>query len=70
LLAAAGFYALNRVQLGRIAFIQSVFDMPPAIIGYTALFYLLAISCSVLCYGALGSLASRDRGYQHEHYAG
>jgi len=41
LLAAAGFYALNRVHWAGIAFIQSVFDMPPAIIGYTVLFYLL-----------------------------
>ncbi len=59
LLAAAGFYALNRVHWAEIAFIQSVFDMPPAIIGYTVLFYLLGYFMYAFLYGALGSLASR-----------
>ncbi len=59
LLAAAGFYALNRVHWAEIAFIQSVFDMPPAIIGYTVLFYLLGFFMYAFLYGALGSLASR-----------
>ena len=59
LLAAAGFYALNRVHWAGIAFIQSVFDMPPAIIGYTVLFYLLGYFMYAFLYGALGSLASR-----------
>ncbi|MDD4140412.1 MAG: ABC transporter permease, partial [Eubacteriales bacterium] len=59
LLAAAGFYALNRAHWAEIAFIQSVFDMPPAIIGYTVLFYLLGYFMYAFLYGALGSLASR-----------
>lgn len=60
LLAAAGFYALNRAHWAGIAFIQSVFDMPPAIIGYTVLFYLLGYFMYAFLYGALGSLASRS----------
>lgn len=59
LLAAAGFYAINRAHWAEIAFIQSVFDMPPAIIGYTVLFYLLGYFMYAFLYGALGSLASR-----------
>ena len=59
LVAAAGFYKINEASWADIPFIQSIFEMPVHIIGFTVLFYLAGYFMFAFLYGALGSLASR-----------
>ena len=59
IMAAGGFYILNRASWADIPFIRSVFQMPAEIVIYTLVFYLLGYFMYAFLYGALGSLASR-----------
>ena len=59
LLSAGVFYQINSAYLSSIPFVRSTFGMPPDIIAYTLIFYLIGYFSYAFLYGALGSLASR-----------
>lgn len=59
LLAAVGFYQIHAERFSDITMVRSMFEMPPELVVYTILFYLIGYFMYAFLYGALGSLASR-----------
>ena len=59
LFSAVGFYQIHAERFSDITMVRSMFEMPPELVVYTILFYLIGYFMYAFLYGALGSLASR-----------
>lgn len=53
------FYSLNREYWGDNFIISSIFDMPPALLSYMVIFFILGFFIYAFLYGAIGSTASK-----------
>ena len=53
------FYNLNREQWSDIPIIASIFDMPPELLGYMLIFFVLGFLIYAFLFGAVGSTASK-----------
>lgn len=53
------FYSLNREYWGDNFVISSIFDMPPALLAYMVVFFILGFFIYAFLYGAIGSTASK-----------
>lgn len=53
------FYNLNKEQWGDNWIIDSIFDMPPELLGYMLLFFVLGFLIYAFMFGAVGSTASK-----------
>ncbi len=56
---AYAFYSVNKSYWADNFVVQSIFDMPLSMLGYTVLFFVLGFFMYAFLYGALASLASR-----------
>lgn len=53
------FYNLNREQWSDVPIIASIFDMPPELLGYMLIFFVLGFLIYAFLFGAVGSTASK-----------
>lgn len=53
------FYSLNQEYWGNNFIISSIFDMPPALLAYMVIFFVLGFFIYAFLYGAIGSTASK-----------
>ena len=53
------FYSLNREQWGENQIITSIFDMPPELLGFMLIFFMLGFLIYAFMFGAIGSTASK-----------
>ncbi len=57
--SAVLFFNLNKEYWGGTAAVASVFDMPPELLGYMLVFFVLGFLIYAFLYGAIGSTASK-----------
>ncbi len=53
------FFNLNRSYWGENQIVNSIFDMPPSLVGYMLIFFVLGFLVYAFLYGAVGSTASK-----------
>jgi len=53
------FYSINKSYWGENPIIASIFDMPPALLGYMIVFFVLGFLLYAFMFGAVGSTASK-----------
>lgn len=57
--SAIFFYSLNKEYWGENPIISSIFDMPPELLGYMLIFFVLGFLIYAFLYGAIGSTATK-----------